>query len=479
MKLIARQKIWLAIVIMVNLGLWIIPSDVVEQIARDRHVMLGRYSRTHFSWNVGVLVISLISFYVDWSTGETYKKRWFQVVASLIFFLPVLAVVDYLIRTPAGEHYVRDRVAYHRPVEAEFHAVFEDRPEARRTYPGAPAGFGRVDCTLTTDRRGYRNQTARDQYDVVVLGDSFAEGSSVSDEHVWPVHLAQNTGLSVYNLGMSGYDPFHYLESLKEYGLALKPRYVVCLLYEGNDFRSAKSDRKRRNPSFSKRLKEYLKRSPIINGLDNLLINTFGPINCTGQVPGAEILDWLPLIIPEGVAGKPYAFAPKQLRDLYGSGEEFALDKHWLNPRRQLAGIDEQCQQAGCRLIVAFAPLKAHVTLPVVADRLDAEKVRAFLKLRYKKELPEAETFLANLLERVDAREEVVAEWCRRESIPFLSVTEALREAAVAGTQVYYTYDQHWTPDGHAVVAESVARFLAEGLPDANGAAASEETTSY
>ncbi len=473
MKLIPRQRIWLAIVIAANLALWIIPSDVVEQIARDRHVMLGWYSRAHFSWNVGVLAISLISFYVDWSTGETYKKRWFQVVASLIFLLPVLGVVDYLLRTPVGDHYVKDRVAYHRPADAEFHAVFEDLPEARRTYPGAPAGFGRIDCTLTTDHRGYRNQTALDQYDVVVLGDSFAEGSSVSDEHIWPVHLGQNTGLSIYNLGMSGYDPFHYLESLKENGLALKPRYVVCLLYEGNDFRSAKSDRKRRSPSFSKRLKEYLKRSPIINGLDNLLINTFGPINCAGHVPGAEVLDWLPLIIPDGPNGKPYAFAPKQLRDLYGSREEFALDKHWLNPRRQLAGMNEQCHQAGCRFIVVFAPLKAHVTLPVVADRLEADKVRTFMKLRYKKELPEAATFLANLLERVDAREEVVAEWCRRESIPFLSVTGALREAAVAGTQVYYTYDQHWTPDGHAVVAESVARFLAT-LEDSAKPAAGE-----
>ena len=65
MKLIPRQKIWLTIIIVANLALWIIPSDVVEQIARDRHVLLGRYSRAHFSGIVGLLVFSVISFYVD------------------------------------------------------------------------------------------------------------------------------------------------------------------------------------------------------------------------------------------------------------------------------------------------------------------------------------------------------------------------------------------------------------------------------
>lgn len=83
MKLIRRQKIWLTIIIVVNLALWIIPSDVVEQIARDRHVLLGRYSRAHFSWIVGMLIFSAISFYVDWSTGQTYQRRWFQVLATL------------------------------------------------------------------------------------------------------------------------------------------------------------------------------------------------------------------------------------------------------------------------------------------------------------------------------------------------------------------------------------------------------------
>ena len=462
MKLILRQKIWLTIVVVANLLLWIIPSDVVEQIARGRQTMLGRYSRTHFYWILGAAVISIISFYIDWSTGKTYKRRWFQFIATTLLLAPTLAVVDFLLRTPQGQHYIRDSIAYHRPVDSTFTDVFEDRPPTYRTYPNAAAGFGRIECELTTDSRGYRNRSRLDRYDIVVLGDSFTEGSSVTDDDPWPVRLSKHSGLSVYNLGMSGYDPLHYLQSLKELGLSLKPKVVVCMIYEGNDFRSAKTDRKRKNPSVSKRFKGYVKRSPLLNGLDRLLIETFAPIGSAAELPDTTAIDWLPLAIPAGASANFYTFAPKQLRDLYESREEFSRDKHWLNPRRQIAEMNELCKGVGCKFVLAYAPTKAHVVLPVVADELRPESVRAFMALRYKKELPEADVLLKYLVERADAREDVLSQWCKREGIALISTTAPLREAAIDGMQVYFTYDQHWTPDGHDVVARTVLDHLSD-----------------
>ena len=98
MKLILRQKIWLTIVLAANLALWIIPSDIVEQIARDRHTMLGRYSRTHFTWIVAIALISIVSFYIDWSQGAMYKRRWFRVAAAVIGLTPMLIIADFFIR---------------------------------------------------------------------------------------------------------------------------------------------------------------------------------------------------------------------------------------------------------------------------------------------------------------------------------------------------------------------------------------------
>jgi len=458
--MIRRQKIWLVVVVAVNVALWLIPSDIVEEIARQRHVMLGYYSRPHFAWNLGVLLISVVSFYIDWSGGETNKRRWFQVIATLLFLVPSLALVDFALRRPDVEHYVRDSLAYHRPPGAVFHQVFVDRPEARRSYPHSPPGYGTVDCTLHTDRRGYRNQSNLEAYDVVALGDSFSEGSKVSDEHPWPVRLATQSGLTVYNLGLSGYDPLHYLESLKEVGMSLKPRVVLCLIYEGNDFRSDKSDEKRKHPSLFMRIEEYLGRSPVIGTIDKLLIETFGAINSDAALKDAGKIDWLPLAIPEGPDARYYTFEPKQLRDLYESREEFAAHKHWQNPQRQLNEMHELCREAGAQFVVVFAPTKAHVTISMAADRLVPEKVRAFTAISYKDELPESGEFLRNLVENAEAREEVVGEWCRRQSISFVSLTASLREAVAHGKQVYFTYDQHWTPDGHEVVAQTVHQFL-------------------
>ncbi len=465
MKLIPRQKIWLGLVVATNLALWVIPSDVVKQIAQDRQTMLGRYSRTHFYWILGVAAISAISFYIDWSKGQEYKRRWFRVIASLSMFFLGLSVIDFFLRTDTQQHYVRDTIAYHRPPNASLELDFVDKPNAYRTYPNAPEGFGTVRCRLRTDARGYRNQNASDQYDIVTLGDSFTEGSSVSDEHAWPVLLAKRIGQTVYNLGMSGYDPLHYRESLKEVGLSLKPKIVICMIYEGNDFRSAKTDRKRMDPSYSAQFKRYTERSPLLKGLDRLLIQAFAPIGRNGDVTGSELLDWMPLRVPDGEDSKAYAFAPKQLRDLYESRERFSANKHWLNPRRQIGEMSKLCREANTSYVVVYAPTKAHVVLPLSAKNLTADKVRSFTALKYKKPLPQPEVFLQNLLERAGARESVVKDWCDREGIAFFSLTEKLRAAAKTGKQVYYTYDQHWTPTGCEVVAEAVAEFLQSELP--------------
>lgn len=456
----ARQKTWLIVILIVNLTLWLIPTDVVQQIARDRHTLLGRYSRVQFSWILAVAILSAVSLYVAWPAGEKSKRRQFQVIAVLLFLVPMTAVLDFVLRTSERIHYVRQDTVYHRPPHFKLETVFEDKPQAYRTYPNRSAGFGTVRCTITTDERGFRNQTALNQCDVVVLGDSFAEGSRVSDEEAWPARLAAIGDLTVYNLGMSGYNPQHYLDSLRQYGLPLHPEYVLCMIYEGNDFRSGM-----KKGTFSKRVKTYFKQSPLIGVVEHLLISTFGPINCDGPVKGVEVLDWLPLQIPEGPVAKYYAFAPKQLRDLFGRRQGFEHNKHWVSARQCLQQMNELCVKEGCRLIVIYAPTKAHVTLPLAATSLPTGKVREFTAIGYKKPLPVGDAFLAQLIDGVDAAQNVVGDWCRAESIPCIEITSALQEAAQDGVQVYYTYDQHWTPDGHNVVANAVQEHFRSLLP--------------
>ncbi len=482
MKLIPRQKIWLAIIVVANLTLWIIPSNVVELIARGHDVLLGRYSRQHFTTIFLVALISAISLYIDWSTGEKYKRRWFTVLASLGMMLPLLALADFLMRTGAIEHYVLDTLAYHRPaffkiedtvdhlpaaVREELHGgVFRDRPKARRSYPDAPEGYPPIPIRYHADKRGFRNATDLERYDIVVLGDSFAEGSSVSDEHPWPVRLAQRTGRTVYNLGMSGYAPANYLAALDEYGLSLSPSVVLCMIYEGNDFRSARSMEKEIRPSASKRFKRYMKQSPILTRFDRSIINVFGPMRADAPVRGIEVLSWMPVALPEGPAAHYYAFAPKQLLSMKHTQLEFEASKYWAPARDALSKMHARCVERGIEFAVVYAPQKSHVVMPAVWDRLDADQVRAFCALRAD-ELPEAGSLMSRMRVATGAKEAVVTRWCREAGVTLIATTETLRTAAVSGTQVYFTYDQHWTPDGHQVVADAVADFLVGDLADA------------
>lgn len=453
MKL-TRQNVLLAVAL-ANALLWIIPSNVVELVARDHHTLLGRYSRTHFAWILGMIPISAITLYIGLAVRPAVRKiRSFRVLASLLIVAPVIVVGDWILRLERGDHYVGESLAYHRPPNQVFEESYHDRPEALRTYANAPEGFGRVECTLQTDRRGYRNRTDLEIYDAVVLGDSFAEGSGVTDGDSWPDKLSQASGLSVYNLGMSGYAPQHYLASLVEVGLALHPKTVFCLLYEGNDVRSARVTNRPES-----RADRLFKSSPLRQKLDDLIVDTFAPIGAQRELKELEMLSWLPVSLSAEGAGPHYAFAPKQLLSLYVDAETLVNGKRWKATTEILRDMNARCVAAGAELVLVYAPTKAHVVLPLVADQLPAEKVHAFAALRAKNPLPPPQRFLQTLPDKMDAYETIAQRWCDEEGIDFVSLTPPLRKAIATGRQIYYTYDQHWTPVGHEVVAQVVARY--------------------
>ncbi|NOT01272.1 MAG: hypothetical protein HOP29_11660 [Phycisphaerales bacterium] len=445
----------------VNAWLWAVPSNVVELVARDRQTLLGRYSREHFTWIIVAFVASGVAMYVHLAPRHKRRRRWFQVVAALLALAPTLVIADALLRRPQRVWYVHDSPAYHRVPNDEFSVEFVDRPLAARSYPIVRPGHPPVTCRYRTDNWGFRNRDKRDRYEIVAVGDSFTEGSGVSDDDAWPVRLAETRGRSVYNLGMSGYAPLNYLAAIETYGLTLRPAVVLCMVYEGNDFRSDDDDPAIGEPEWGDRLDRYVRQSPIRNAMDDWMIRTFAPIGAKREMPVLEVLAWLPIGIPEGPDARYYAFAPKQILQASSDADEFRRSPHWTAVADILGRMKRSCGDGGAQLVIVHAPTKAGVTLPLVRDRLPADDVRAFAALRAES-LPAGDRFMELLFERLPARENVVRQWAAENEIAFVSTTDALRRAAADGEQVYYTYDQHWTPVGHAVVADTIHRFLVE-----------------
>ena len=85
-----------------------------------------------------------------------------------------------------------------------------------------------------TGRAGPAHPTRR----LLFLGDSFVYGTNVKREETAPAALERLLGpdWEVLNLGVAGYGPDQSLAQLQAFGLALKPRAVVLMLFPSNDF---------------------------------------------------------------------------------------------------------------------------------------------------------------------------------------------------------------------------------------------------
>jgi hypothetical protein len=461
-----------AIIAAINFLLWAIPSNVAFLIAQNKDILLRRYSLTQFIWMILLIPVSIMALYLIWSNETNKKKRQFQITAlTLSIIVPVL-LIDLFIRLAEPKQYIMHKSYYHRVPNSVARGTIHDVPEEAFFYPKMHPGYPDVEYILTADKRGFRNKTDLEKYDIVILGDSFAEGSNVTDNDVWAALLAQKSKLTVYNLGMAAGHPGTYLETFKKFGLALSPKTVFCMLYEGNDFRDSNFQRE---DTFGYYLFNYFRSSPIRRAFMEFLIRHLGSRGSNtlvGSVTSSHnlldvdaaivnALSWLPVSVPDGHDAKYYAFTVKRLSADFESRDTFLRSKGCQKTFDKLRQIKEMCNAKNIRFIIVYAPDKPHVLLPLIRHKVSSENLRAFMALE-EGGLPPADKLMDTVLDRVEVKESVVKEFCRQESIEFISLTEPLRQGITQGQQLYFTYDQHWTPIGHEVTANTINPFIEE-----------------
>jgi hypothetical protein len=462
------RAIWTIGLLGLVAGLWLRQGPLAYSVAQQRVILLGRYTVEQMTTQLFATPIVLLIVLGIWTgkdkSPQQQRRDQFRTILMIVSILLTIVVVDIALRMFEGGQYIKTAQSHHRPPNLSIRGTFEDVPDAVFTFPNAPAGYPTIEYELTTDERGFRNKTTLQSCDVVILGDSFAEGTGISDESVWPVLLGQRRGWTVCNLAMSGTSPLAYLDILRQYGLALKPRIVICLLYEGNDFRDGNypaSGLTAPPPTLGRKI---FYGSPLRQKLKTLMIRTMAPIG-RGRFDGdggladpshpMYAVSWLPLVVP-ATGGYPYAIELKRVLELYRSREVLAASRGVLKTQEIVEQIEQLCRKNNIRLIVAYAPDRAHVALPAMGDRLDADRLRAFLALK-QHDLPAGDQLVPEVLSRLDNLESVMEDFCRGKGIEFVSLTAPLREAMLAGKRAYFTYDQHWSPEGHAIVAERLA----------------------
>lgn len=466
-----------AVLIGVLAALWGRESNLAYNVAQQRPILLGRYTLEKTMLLLAVSPVLLLMLRRLWKKNkpvrdpQARRTAFFKRISLAVSILIALIFADVALRLIAGKKktYVGDEGSYHRAPGQVYRGTFHDRPEFAFSYPNATAGYPPVPYVLTVDQRGFRNPEAYDSCDWIVLGDSFAEGSSVSDEYVWVARLAEQRGLRIYNLGMSGGSPVTYLDTLRKFGIELRPRVALYMLYEGNDLRDSNFRRQKLEAPKKTGLSDRLfKMSPLRHLIKDSLVRLLGPVGKNRFAGDPSVHDpehrmypvsWLPIEIP-AESGYGYAFDVKRVEQHLLTDERFRQTRAFAESTRLFKETAELCKESGIQLIFIYAPDTPHVMMEDLLERVPDEQIHAFMGTRLKR-LPDPSGLTAALHEGSLVRERIFRELCTELGVPFLSLTEPLRQKTRAGVRTYYTYDQHWTPDGHEVIAA----YLNEHLP--------------
>lgn len=485
--LLCRRLLALGLLVL-SIWMWtfVLHSDVVSLIARQRPVLFGRYSEGQFG---ALLVLTPILWALAaacWSRRPLGQALINAVLAIVTTLIAIFALTYFAHFFHSGPRYIETVLPYgetpqmqlagavrHRPPNQLYELVYSDRPEQVRSYPNAPAGYPDIPVRLTTDANGFRNTALLDRYDVVAVGDSFVACSNVSDAQCWPALLAQATGKNIYNLGVGGSGPPTYLSNYAYFGIKLKPALAVFMIYEGNDFKEnvvleadAHAAAAATGPGLGARLRAHIafafEASPVTAGLKRLSEQVFERLGSDRPVPDyAAKIGWMPIAIHGGGGVQYYSFDPKRLLYLNYEREEFRTSPEWRATAKILEQIAALSQAENIQPVFVYAPSTPHVVMPLAEAQIPAEQLRTFLSYR-RGRLAEADALKREVFANLDNEEEVVMAFCRERNLECLSLTPALRAATAAGRQTYFSYDQHWTPEGNAVAATAIEEFLRE-----------------
>jgi lysophospholipase L1-like esterase len=265
---------------------------------------------------------------------------------------------------------------------------------------------------------------------LLALGDSFTFGVGVEAEDAFPEILEDRLQADskgpwvVRNGGVGGYGPLRSARLFLASQASWEPNVVIHALYLGNDLEDQDPARFRDHPR-------------IENGR---MVTEHGGVQRLRLALRSH--SHLYLFLRQRLYGlyqKTYLARRAQYLDPVGLAEWPASirETSWPAGRAAIREIAEWCRARERGYLVLLVPTRYQV------------EEGAWHRYRREWGLPE-EAF-----DREHGQREVRA-FLEAESIPHVDFLEAFRAAAEGGKKLYYSFDQHWTRDGHELAAEIV-----------------------
>ena len=366
-----------------------------------------------------------------------FVRRLLLIVGSFLFVLllfeipALIQVVDY--RTIIGPTH-----AWWAPNITDPELLHIHRPRAHQSgtarggdistvFQIPPPDLTQFHWDVTYDHNGFRNETDLKSADIVVIGDSFVEGLTVTDAELTTSRLAQSQGKVVANLGQSTYGPLEELVVLKRYGLPLQPRTVIWMFSEGSDLTDVTHyHRAMQDPaSFWRSYRARSFTRSAVNEVRRLFAAH------TEKSPGASHSGVLQTSNGNKLTLYFMYPAPPLTQENLSALDETAAT---------IGTAHKLCAAQGARLILVYVPTKFSV-------------FHSFC--RFPQESKCRDWVVSDLPDRLQKALGSISP-----EVGYLDLTPALMNAVKTGTLPYYPDDEHWSPEGHKVAAEAINDYL-------------------
>lgn len=285
--------------------------------------------------------------------------------------------------------------------------------------------------TVTYDRRGYRNAAELDRADIALIGDSYVEGSHVSDDQALSSLLQADLARPVANLGVAGYGTAQELIALNRDAMPLQPQVVIWFFFEGNDLyddyrfeKTVPGPHEAGTDPWTAR-HGWWRRSFVRNAQAQLrlvlypIVPRYCPhfgIVSAGPRRGEKVLFW-----PE--AAVPWT--------------EFERDR-WDRAQHTLREAARATRERDVTLVLVYVPIKFRV-------------YRDFIDLPASSELRDWALWSLPYL---------FTQFCRTEGLTCLDLTGLLRDSVRTGGMPYAPTDSHWSLEGHRLIARALEELL-------------------
>jgi len=302
---------------------------------------------------------------------------------------------------------------------------------------------------------------------ILLLGDSFTEAMQVPLEATYGRVLEDKLNQSepekrveVINNGVSGYGTAGELLLFEEEGSRYRPDLVLLAFYPGNDIMNNSPEvedtlipvyaadgtiervkpaggegRKPKAKGLLARSKayRYFRRQLLTRHPDLAKRLAAWGIGPRDGVKTAKMFD--------GVPAAYFVYAPP----------DPVWEAAWDRTRRLLSDLKAETAKVGARLVVAVVSSR---------DEVYPEKWQEILA---------AYPAMQGRAWDVEAPRRRIVDLCRTEGIPVIELTPAMR-ASGSHDLLHFSSDGHWTPAGHRLAGETIARALVEqGLVPTKG----------